>query len=139
MSHVLVGKTIINMQIADDKKALRFLISDVTEEIVARADGDCCSNTWIEHVQLPPLGFPAFVLSVSDIESTAERVEYEYGDVIEPYALCIKTDKGDIHIEYRNESNGFYGGNLTWPEDYHYGGVHGQNNSTMSWEEIVEV
>lgn len=116
MDHCLLNKTIENVFIASDRLALQFLLSDKTEIIAA--DADCCSCTWIEHIQLPPLGFPARVMSVKDI---------------------IQTDKGDMFIEYRNSSNGYYGGNLCWPGDSYFGGVHQQNISNEDWILISEV
>ncbi len=44
---------------------------------------------------------------------------------------------GACVIDYRNESNGYYGGDLVWPGKAHhfYGGVYGQNVSTERWVE----
>ena len=39
-------------------------------------------------------------------------------------------------IDYRNESNGYYGGNLCWDDESFYGGVYGQNVSTMNWQNV---
>lgn len=161
MEHCLIGKTIIAMNIASDGLALQIITSD-KEEIIVRVDGDCCSHTWIEHVQLPPLGFPALVTDVDELtfeyddppveepfnsqmedneygEYDDDDDDYEYDDsVIVEYGCAIRTLKGDILIEYRNSSNGYYGGNLCWPGDYFYGGVHGQNISNNQWVEISE-
>lgn len=41
-------------------------------------------------------------------------------------------------IDYRNESNGYYSGNLSWGDgDYFYGGVYGQNVSKQDWQKIA--
>lgn len=69
MEHCLIGKTIVAMNIASDGLALQIITSD-KEEIIVRVDGDCCSHTWIEHVQLPPLGFPALVTDVDELTHT---------------------------------------------------------------------
>lgn len=45
------------------------------------------------------------------------------------YGCQIKTTSGDMVIDYRNESNG---GNLCWDDEPFYGGVFGQNVSTMN-------
>jgi hypothetical protein len=38
------------------------------------------------------------------------------------YRFRIMTDKGQILIEYRNSSSGYYGGSLSWPDGaYFYG------------------
>lgn len=135
MTKSLTGKTITGMKIADDKHAILFQTTD--GDVVAQTDGDCCSFTWIESVELPARGFPAVVQSVTDLDmpslgNTDEWQEISY------YGCKVTTDKGDIVIDYRNESNGYYGGNLSWPDnDYYYGGVHGQNVSTNKWVDIV--
>lgn len=126
----LVGKKLVSLQLADDKKAIRFVLED--GECVAHADGDCCSETWIEHVSLPT-SFPATVLEVADLNlpQPDDSGELKY------YGCCIKTDRGDLVIDYRNSSNGYYGGDLTWGDEYFYGGVYGQNISKMEWKDVT--
>ena len=131
----LIGKTIASIEIAADKKTIKFVLNDGTE-VIARADGDCCSNTWIEHVSLPARGFPAAVTSVADLDMPDLGQDYEYGHTAY-YGCCIKTDRGDMVMDYRNESNGYYGGDLSWPGDYFYGGVYGQNVSKEDWQPIT--
>lgn len=130
----LIGKTIQMIFLADDRKAIKFCT--VEENIIVLVDGDCCSDTWIEHITIPALGLPAKVISVEnlDLSDNDERIG-EWGDVISHYGCKITTDKGEIIIDYRNSSNGYYGGNLVWPGDYHYGGVSGQNESMMVWDD----
>lgn len=135
MENELIGKTLTGMKIAKDKKALLFEVG--SENIIARTDGDCCSNSWVESVELPALGFPAKVLSVEDLKMPDLGSPDEH-EVIAYYGLKITTDKGEIVIDYRNESNGYYGGNLVWRDDYFYGGVWGQNVSNEDWQAIRE-
>lgn len=132
----LIGKTITGVEIAEDRLALRFLLSD--GEMVAQADADCCSYTWIEHVELPALGFPAQVISVEDLEmpEQPESTFHKDADSLKFYGCKIATDRGEIVIDYRNDSNGYYGGSLSWPGSCHYGGVYGQNNSDMKWQPV---
>lgn len=132
----LIGKTITAIEIAEDQKALRFVLTD--GECVVNVDGDCCSSTWIEHIELPALGFPAQVVSVEDLNMSRPD-EGEHGDSVTAFYGCkVTTDRGEIVIDYRNESNGYYGGNLAWPhEDYYYGGVHGQNVSKHEWRPLT--
>lgn len=137
MSNFLVGKTINKMMIAEDKKALLFICDD--GEHIVRADGDCCSYTWVESVELPALGFPAKVLSVEDLDMPEKEYDRNAFDCLAFYGCNIKTDKGEIVIDYRNNSNGYYGGNLSWPDDTcFYGGVYNQNVSNEDWREIEE-
>lgn len=126
---VLVGKTLSSVELAADKKAIRFTVDG--EHIVAKCDGDCCSDTWIESVEMPAGGLPAKILEATDLNLP------QASDELALYGLKLTTDKGDFVLDYRNESNGYYGGNLSWPNEYHYGGVYGQNNSKEEWQPVA--
>ena len=134
--NILINRTIEKIQIAEDKLAINFVTSE--GEVLVRVDADCCSYTWIEHIELPALGFPALVVAVNDLEmpDLGNMEEYE---VIAYYGCKISTDKGDIVIDYRNSSNGYYGGSLSWPtDDYYYGGVYSQAVSENNWIDVVK-
>jgi len=140
MKHMMIGRALTGVKIADDKKAILFQTPD--GDVIARADGDCCSSTWIEHVELPARGFPCEVISVEDLEMPEPEQPNEY-EVIAAYGCKITTDKGEIVIDYRNESNGYYGGDLVWPVaegeyDPFYGGVFDQNVSTNQWVDVSD-
>lgn len=131
----LIGKTINEILIAKDKKALLFRCVD--GDHIAKADADCCSSTWVEAVSVPGLGFPCVVTGVEDLEMP-ELPTRDDQDYVQFYGLKISSDKGEIVIDYRNESNGYYGGNLSWPGDSFYGGVYGQQESDEDWAPVVE-
>ena len=128
-THILVGKVLTGIQIASDKKAIQFMTTD--GEVIARCDGDCCSDTWVESIECSVREFPATVTEADDIGMPDSGDE-----CLAIYGFRIVTDKGHIIIDYRNESNGYYGGDLVWPGYRHYGGVHGQNESTCEWVSI---
>jgi predicted GNAT superfamily acetyltransferase len=132
MKHCLIDKTILNVKIAEDKKALLFITNE--GEIIAKAEGDCCSETWIENIEVPAKGFPAKVHSVNAACLRNEQHKYR---TIAFYGFNIYTDRGEINIDYRNASNGYYGGNLSWPDSHYYGGVYGQNISNEEWKELL--
>jgi hypothetical protein len=115
MDEFLINKIIKNIKIADDNFSLLFECED--GNFVARCYEEYCSNTWIENVDLPANPFPAKVLDCENLELNYE--ETEKSDVIRYYGYKIKTDKGDITIDYRNESNGSYGGDLIWFNENH--------------------
>lgn len=131
----LIGQTISAIWIATDRKAMKFVLFD-GESVVVRCDGDCCSSTWIENIEFPALGLPAKVTAVEDVEMPDLGAKPDQ-DVVAFYGCKITTDRGEILIDYRNESNGYYGGNLSWPGDSYYGGVSGQNISTEEWAEAI--
>lgn len=146
----LVGKTVVEVFLADDQEAIKFdVIQDNTNatifSIIARCDGDCCSHTWIEDVINPEVLIGSPVLSVEDLELPTELCgktkldsDSYYEEEMQYYGCAVKTDKGTCTIGYRNSSNGYYGGNLVWPnDDYYYGGVFGQNMSNEKWVKIA--
>lgn len=134
MTNILIGKTINSVKIAKDKEALLFITD--AGDIKVLCDADCCSSTWIEHMELPALGFPALVIMAEDLEMP-DLGDMKGCDVVAYYGFKITTDKGELVIDYRNDSNGYYGGNLSWPDDdYFYGGVYGQNVSDEEWLDV---
>lgn len=139
--NVLIGKTITAVHLADDKGALRFDIEGVEAPLVVRCDGDCCSSTWVENIENVEALIGSPVLEAVDIEMPErDHPEDKERDVVAYYGFRIRTAKGDCVLDYRNASNGYYGGNLVWPDsgdDYFYGGVYGQNVSKQEWKQIA--
>lgn len=137
---MLVGKTITDIYLADDRQAIRFDVKD-GQPIIARCDGDCCSTTWIEDIINPEALFNNEVIQVFDIdlpESMQQVTKTDnYEEVMEYYGCAIETSQGRCTIAYRNSSNGYYGGSLNWPSEYHYGGVHNQNVSSEKWNKLT--
>lgn len=125
----LIGKVITGMEIAADRQALRFILAD--GELVVQVDAECCSYTWLEHIDLPALGFPATVLAVVDLDMPEQPTStfHTDADVLAFYGCKITTDRGEIVIDYRNDSNGYYGGSLFWPGER-------QNVSKHEWQAI---
>ena len=120
----LVGETIINIHISKDKQYLFFTLLDYSTVILS-AEKRGCSDTWIEHIELPAKGLPAKVLEIRDLEL---KKVYEgipkRSNVAQFYGMEIVTNKGSVEIDYRNYGNGYYGGELfyVYPEDvvYHF-------------------
>lgn len=137
MENKLIGKKIVDVKIAEDKLAMLF-VCDNGEELVVRIDADCCSYTWIESVELPALGFPFTVIACDDLDMNKEPLKNEEYECLQFYGAKITTDKGDMVIDYRNDSNGYYGGDIVWPGEGFYGGVYGQNEPNMNWRDIEE-
>lgn len=133
----LIGQIITAIHVASDKRAMRFDLGS-GESVVVKADGDCCSNTWIESLDTPALLIGGTVTSVEDIPMPDDGAARDEDDVVAFYGCKISSTKGACVIDYRNSSNGYYGGNLSWPnDDDFYGGVHGQNVSTEQWQQVA--
>lgn len=133
--NLLIGKIIKGVRISADSESLKFITTK--GDMIVGTDADCCSHTWIEHVEMPALGLPAKVVSVEDL-AMPDLGNMDGCDVVAYYGCKIVTTRGEIVIDYRNDSNGYYGGNLVWPGDYHYGGVFGQNapKDNRVWKRI---
>lgn len=136
MANPLIGKTVVSVDLARDKKAIRFNLAD-GGSVTAYADGDCCSDTWIESLDAPD-NLIGTVAVAESLDMSRPDIDRD-GDVTAFYGFKIVTEKGDCVIDYRNSSNGYYGGNLVWDKeaDYYYGGVYGQNISKEEWEKVV--
>ena len=119
----LIGKTLTAIYLSDDNESLKFEFTE-GEPLVVGTEGDCCSYTWIENIENPEAVIGSPVLVAEDIsmpEATEPSTKIEYHDSIAFYGFKISTLKGTCTIDYRNNSNGYYGGNLVWPGDYGYG------------------
>lgn len=118
--HLLDDKIIKEIKLTKDREHILFVFDD-GKTLEAYAHGDCCSNTWIEHIE-HATEYPAKVLKVETLEMPESHWKdgEEDGDYITYYGLSIKTDKGDIVIEYRNSSNGYYGGELAFEGDWSF-------------------
>jgi hypothetical protein len=141
--HVLVGKVLRDVLLAKDQQAIKFVLADGSE-IIARCDVDCCSSTWIEDVNNPEFAVGSEIVSAVDIDmpegwmARPTKHDDRYEEEMEYYGFKITTAKGVCTIEYRNSSNGYYGGNLSWPGEYYYGGVYEQNESKGEWQSCVD-
>jgi hypothetical protein len=130
--NILVGKDILSVWLARDNQAIKFVCSGGAE-IFARTDGDCCSQSWIEGIDDPSV-LRGTVISAEDVDMPELDYDHEEHECLRFYGFRIRTTRGVCTIDYRNSSNGYYGGSLEWPDDeYFYGGVHGQNVSKEEW------
>lgn len=117
----LIGKKVLRVIVAKDKERLEFACEG-GDRVQYRCDGDCCSSTWIEHIQ----GVDALLgQTVEGVDSTEAVTDAEdkRDECVQVYGYTLRTAKGRCHIEFRNGSNGYYGGSLehvTTPEKMPY-------------------
>lgn len=75
--------------------------------------GDCCSSSWFENIELPAFPFPVTIIKVEEVEGpdfTESWVKTRGYDCVQTYGLKMITDKGELYVDMRNDSNGYYGG-----------------------------
>ncbi len=140
---MLVGRTIRKVLIGEEKTVLAFELApeacdqkheDCVEHpelglacAVARGqvdrmafytDGDCCSQSWIEHLQNADSLIGATVTSAEDIEMG--DVSDTYGpdneapqEHVQAYGVKVHAlGRPPLEFEFRNASNGYYGGSI---------------------------
>ena len=103
---LLVGKEIRQVDFSDKE---HIIITTDKEKIVLIAVGDCCSCSYFEEVDIP-LGV---VTSIESLDNEyREEGEKHHGDVTRWHFYSIKTNQGHGKISFRNESNGYYDGEI---------------------------
>ena len=120
----MVGRKLKSVELEEDKEKITFYFEDGTKKSF-RAGGDCCSSSWIEHLTLPDKVEGATILSAREAGMEpwdghkCEETKRPYGverrcghDSLKVYHTIFQTDQGEIVLEYRNDSNGYYGGYL---------------------------
>ena len=110
----LINRKIVNVEQSQDGVNFFIEFEDGKEKFYV--DADCCSESWIEHLEVPNDINGATLLSVHEADMidggsdiAGNRGEQECLSV---YETRFCTNKGDIVLEYRNSSNGYYGGSL---------------------------
>lgn len=115
----IIGKKVVKISVSRPDDHFTLLFSDGTDKTYSVA-GDCCSASWIEHFTVPDDLFPSglTILSVEEADGVpfdGHKCSKEScrHDSLAVYNTRFHTDRGDIVLEYRNDSNGYYGGYLT--------------------------
>ena len=100
----LVGQTLTEIRISTDGVYIEFVAPE--KVFPYYTEGDCCSRSWIQDI------FQPWVLSERPIDSVVETRMACGSKYNKFYSLKLKTIKGVCEIVYRNNSNGYYGGDL---------------------------
>jgi hypothetical protein len=114
----IVGKTILAVEITQDRESVMFNTDDGVIKFVA--EGDCCSRSWIEDFDHEGI-VGSTVTKIEEIEvppSPDDLMDTKYPenqqDYDKAYFFKLTTTSGNFTIEMRNSSNGYYGG---WLEE----------------------
>ena len=111
----LLGQTVSSVRLEWDtvgyeKGPTRLIFETLTGPVVLLAEGQCCSISWFESIDDPAalLGTIHAIhhldLPHRDSPDNEDEASRAY------YGLKISTEKGSAVIDYRNDSNGYYGG-----------------------------
>jgi hypothetical protein len=112
----LIGNVVAKLEVTSD--CARFTLADGTTFDLG-VEGDCCSCSYYESVQNPEWLLGQEVRSIdwnaetgasyTDEQRAKDEAQNHY---IAVYGFSISTDKGTCVFEFRNDSNGYYGGYL---------------------------
>jgi hypothetical protein len=106
----LAGKKIASVSGGNKNEDLMIACEDGSL-FAAHVEGDCCSHSWIEHLTVPDDIQGAEILGITDSDTTLpDGIDMSQYDCLQAYETRIRTTRGDIVMEYRNDSNGYYGG-----------------------------
>lgn len=115
----MTGRTLVSVSLENNKQTLVFKFTDGEKRF--GVEGDCCSESWIEHLELPGdvagleiidiLEAPVLDQTDNDSMNPVGELGREH-ECLQVYQTVFRTAKGDISVEYRNSSNGYYGGYL---------------------------
>lgn len=107
----LIGRTISAVWLDAARETLCFDCLN-TESVLWTVTADCCSSTWIEAID-DPLALIGTVRAVETLDLADREIrEDDYGDYIQFYGIKVTTEMGRAVIEFRNKSNGYYGGGM---------------------------
>lgn len=96
-----------------------FINYGLRQYLAFAVDGDCCSFSWINNLTgvANLLGEEIIEILEKPEESLTANAPSkspgEEDDVIQYYGYTFKTAKGSFDLEFRNSSNGYYGGSLS--------------------------
>ena len=110
----IIGKTTKTLEMNGAKNALIFNFEDGSYFNIF-VEGDCCSSSWIETLT-GVHDLIGYEITEADLPVYKQSYKDEDGDyyVISYYSVKIKTTQGFFEIEFRNESNGYYGAFLSF-------------------------
>lgn len=118
---ILIGKTIISVVLDDNDGEITFTTAD--RVYVFSTDAECCSETWINSIDNVEALINNEVMFVSGREMEYDKQKHGFvgksnTERVLVYTYDIITKKGACTIDFRNDSNGYYGGSLTLARDY---------------------
>lgn len=103
----LIGNRVDRVTLSDDATIIEFSCPNGRYTYVA--EGDCCSESWFNHLSGVGVLLGQTVREViqRDEPAIVAGTRQEEDRV---YGWTLVTDRGHVDLEMRNSSNGYYGG-----------------------------
>lgn len=105
----ILNQHLANIEVFDNGERITITTLEGTA-LRLRAEGDCCSRSWVECIDNLSLGIGKRIINVVG-KFGGETDEEDYA-VLKFYAVELVTEGGVVVIDFRNSSNGYYGGSL---------------------------
>jgi hypothetical protein len=109
-----IGRQVTGVRLSKDRDWIA-LDLDNGDQLAADVESECCSETEIRHLSGVDvlLRYPITGFSDDPLPNPVERPERDWPQPSESqYGLTIRTTGGVFTLDYRNYSNGYYGGGL---------------------------
>lgn len=124
----LRGCSIVDIYLHPDNDRIAIVVGGtnyMVSVIYLETEGDCCSQSWIEHIGNPEASHMARFEDWCEVNidpspdnlTEEQRSAYDCGE-LKLYFFRLSTSKGETLIEMRNSSNGYYGGMLNYRGTY---------------------
>ena len=105
----IIGRKLVSIESTKEEIVLNL---DGGATCTIKAEGDCCSESWFEHVDDNDATGGDVTEIDNAIEDATELKAKDHECLLSSF-LTIKTTTGRLHVELRNSSNGYYSGYLT--------------------------
>jgi hypothetical protein len=108
LEHIFVGALCEEVYVNAEKNLLKFVLD--SGEVFAEIEAGCCSTSWVEHMEGVNNLLGRKILSLEELDFPPNALsDYK---VEKKYGLRLVTDIGDFIMDYRNQSNGWYGASV---------------------------
>lgn len=94
-----------------DKAKERLVFQTDKGDFAFVAEGDCCSQSWFEHLSGVEDLINSKIKSVRHVDMG--EIAHPSHECLQLYGTRIQTARGVFEIEMRNSSNGYYGGYIS--------------------------
>ena len=109
----LVGQIVTSASITSDKEIIELTLHP-DRAVYLITEGGCCSHSWFSHVEgiRSLIGQEILSLESRPFNSFRKKDDDGYESYIKVYGFAIVTATGKTVFEFRNSSNGYYGGSV---------------------------
>ena len=108
----MAGSRVLEASFVDGNLRMTVLDGHAPVEIRWEPEGDCCSRSWIEHIEGVENLAGQTILEAWTSNGDRDDNHPDY-DCLQIYFYKLRTTAGYVDIDMRNSSNGYYGGWLS--------------------------